>query len=67
MSTATIIAGLLFGAVGMGVFVYGKKQRRVVPFFVGAALMIYPYFFDDPWLLYGIGIVLVAALFVFRD
>lgn len=67
MNTATLFAGLIFGAVGMGVFVYGRKQRRVVPFFVGAALMVYPYFFDDPWLLYGIGVVLIAALFVFRE
>ena len=67
MSTATLFAGLLFGAVGIGVFVYGRKQRRVVPFFVGAALMVYPYFFDDPWLLYGIGVALIAALFVFRE
>ena len=67
MSASTLFAGVFFGAVGMGVFAYGRKQRQVLPFFVGAALMVYPYFFDDPWLLYGIGIVLIAALFVFRD
>ena len=67
MSTSTLFAGFLFGAVGMGVFAYGRKQRRVLPFFVGAALMVYPYFFDDPWLLYGVGLVLIAALFVFRE
>ena len=67
MSTATLFAGLIFGAAGMGAFVYGKKQRRAIPFLIGVALMVYPYFFDDVWLLYGIGVVLVAALFVFRD
>ena len=67
MSAGTLFAGVLFGAVGMGVFAYGRKQRQVRPFLVGVALMVYPYFFEDPWLLYGIGIVLVAALFVFRD
>ena len=67
MSAGTLFAGLLFGAVGMGVFAYGRKQRQARPFFIGAALMVYPYFFDDPWLLYGIGVVLIAALFILRD
>ncbi len=51
----------------MGVSMYGRKQRRALPFLIGVALMVYPYFFDDPWLLYGIGAVLIAALFVFRE
>ena len=67
MSAGTLFAGVLFGAVGMGVFAFGRKQRRVLPFLIGVALMVYPYFFDDPWLLYGVGIVLIATLFVFRD
>ncbi len=67
MSAATLLAGFLFGAVGMGVFAYGRKQRQVLPFFIGAALMVYPYFFSDAFLLYGIGVVLIAALFVFRE
>ena len=67
MSAATLFAGLLFGAVGMGAFAYGRKQRRALPFLIGVALMVYPYFFDDAWLLYGIGAVLIAALFMFRE
>ena len=67
MSTATLFAGLVFGAAGMGAFAYGRRQRRATPFLIGVALMVYPYFFDDVWLLYGIGILLIAALFVFRE
>ena len=67
MSTATLFAWLLFGAAGMGAFAYGKKQRQAIPFVIGVALMVYPYFVEDVWLLYGIGVVLIAALFVFRD
>ena len=67
MSANTLFAGVLFGAVGAGAFVYGRKQRQVRPFLIGVALMVYPYFFDDPWLLYGVGGVLIAALFMFRD
>ena len=67
MSTATLFAGLLFGAAGMGAFVYGKKQRQATPFLIGVALMVYPYFVEDVWLLYGIGVVLIAMLFIFRD
>ena len=67
MSGAILFAWLPFGAAGMRGFVYGKKQRRAMPFVIGVALMVYPYFIDDVWLLYGVGLVLIAALFVFRD
>ena len=67
MSTSTLFAGLIFGAAGMGAFVHGKKQRQATPFVIGVTLMVYPYFVEDEWLLYGIGCVLIAALFVFRD
>jgi hypothetical protein len=47
--------------------IYGKKTTRWQPMLIGFILMAFPYFIDSTWLLYTIGCVLTAALFVFRD
>ena len=31
MSTSSILWGLLFGSIGLGFLIYGRKQRAVVP------------------------------------
>jgi len=51
----------------MGAFVYGKKQGLPKPMIIGIALMAYPYFVESGWLIFLIGALLTAALFVFRD
>ena len=66
-SGAVIVANLLFGSVGFVAFVYGKKMHVWKPMFIGLVLMAYTYFVESTLLLIGIGTVLTAALFVFRD
>lgn len=61
MSTSLLMWGVLFGSVGLGFFVYGKKQRAIVPLLCGLALMVLPYFIDDAWLLVAVGAGLVAV------
>jgi len=60
MNTASLLWGLVFSSVGLGFFIYGKKQRAVVPLVCGLTLMIYPYFIANTLLLVGIGVVLIA-------
>ncbi len=57
---------MLFGAVGLGFFVYGKKQRMVVPLVCGLALMVYPYFMPNAVALVLIGLLLIAIPYFFR-
>jgi len=64
---ATLFASLLFGIVGFAAFRYGKKSPSLKAMLLGAALMVYPYFVEDIWLLYVIGVALTAGLFVWRD
>ena len=42
-----LMASFLFGTIGMGMFVYGKKSARFVPLGAGLALMIVPYFLSN--------------------
>ena len=62
-----LMIGVIAGAVGLGYFVYGKKQGKLVPLISGIALMVYPYFVSNPWLLLGIGLALCVAPFVIRQ
>ncbi|MEP6886328.1 MAG: hypothetical protein ABJC66_16390 [Gammaproteobacteria bacterium] len=63
---ATLLWGLLFGSIGLGYFIFGKKQRSVVPLICGLALMIYPYFVPNTMLLVGIGVALCAIPYFLR-
>lgn len=66
MSTSMLLWSLLFSSIGLGFFVYGKKQKAVVPLVSGLGLMIYPYFISNPILLVAIGTVLVALPYFVR-
>lgn len=39
----TLIASVLWSAVAMGYWVYGKRQRSLIPFLGGAAMMAVTY------------------------
>jgi len=66
LNTASLLWGVLFGAVGLGLFVYGKKQKALVPLACGVALMVLPYLVSNAWLLAGVGLALVVIPCFFR-
>ncbi len=66
MNEAWLIWGLVFGSFGLGFFVYGRKQKAVVPLVCGLALMIFPYFVSNTILLVAIGVALIAAPYFVR-
>jgi hypothetical protein len=55
-----LVWGMLLGAVGLGFFSYGKRQKAVVPLFTGIALMMFPYFAPNLSILLVGGTILVA-------
>jgi hypothetical protein len=57
---------LIFGSIGLGLFIYGKKQRAVVPLICGIGLIVFPYFVSNVILLVGIGVLLVAIPYFLR-
>jgi hypothetical protein len=65
-STAVLLWGLLFGSIGFGFFLYGKKQKAVMPLIVGIALCVVPYFIVNVYILVTVGVVLMAIPFFVR-
>jgi hypothetical protein len=66
LNESLLLWGLLFGSIGLGFFVYGKKQRSVVPLVCGLALMAFPYFVSNTILVVVIGIVLMVIPYFLR-
>ena len=58
--------GMVFGSLGLGFFMYGKKQRAAVPLIVGIALFVIPYFISNVYMLVIAGTALVALPYFVR-
>ena len=65
-SEAGLLWGVVFGSVGLGFFIYGKKQAQIVPLVCGLALMVYPYFVPNTVVLVLVGLALMAIPYFFR-
>lgn len=66
-SQASLLWGLLFGSIGTGYFLYGKKQKKSVPFICGIGLMVFPMLVSNTILLVIIGCLLLAIPYFLRD
>lgn len=60
----SLVVSVIAGAIGMGYFIYGKRQARYVPTIAGVLLCVYPYFVENLLALSVIGLLLVAAPFL---
>jgi uncharacterized protein (DUF983 family) len=58
----SLLASVLIGSIGMGLFVYGKRQRRAPHLAIGIVLMVYPYLVPSVALMFAIGAALVGLL-----
>ncbi len=60
LNESLLLWGLLFGSIGVGFFMYGKKQGALVPLVCGLGLMVFPYFIASTVALVLVGAALVA-------
>jgi len=60
MDTWSLVLGLIFSCIGLGYFIYGKKQENAVARYSGIALMVYPYFIDNKYAVLAMGVALMA-------
>ena len=64
--TSLFIWAMLFGSIGLGFFVYGKKQGAIVPLVSGIALLVFPYFISNVYMLVVVGAALIALPYFVR-
>ncbi len=57
-----LLAGFIFGTIGWGSWRYGQRMEYWQPRAIGVALMAYPYFVTNRWLIWGIGVGLLVLL-----
>jgi hypothetical protein len=67
MEMNQLLLSFLFGTIGLGMFIYGKKTLRFVPLCAGLGLMVIPYFISNLLILSGVCVALMALPWVIRD
>ncbi len=58
----TLIASFVIGSIGLVAFLYGKRQNRIPQMVAGVALIAYPYFVSNVFVMIGIAVALLAAM-----
>lgn len=64
---SSLLAGFIFGIIGLYVFRHGKKNSYMTLVVLGLVLMIYPYFVDGAFLNWGIGSAICAWIFYNKE
>jgi len=66
MNLAPLLWGVLFSSIGLGYFIYGKRQGAPVPLVCGIGLMVFPYFVSNSWAMVLTGAALMAVPYFVR-
>lgn len=66
MSASLLLWGVLFSSIGLGYFIYGKKQNATIPLVCGLALMIIPYFITSVMVMVLLCTALIAVPYFIR-
>ena len=62
-----VFTPLLFGMIGTGMFMYGKKAGRMVPLGAGLALMVVPMFISNLVVMLVVCAGLTASPWIIRE
>ena len=66
MNQGELLWGVLFSSIGLGYFIYGRRQSRMIPLACGVVLMAYPYFMPNTTVLVIIGVLFTALPYFLR-
>ena len=64
MNPTSLVIGIFSGAIGVGYFIYGKRQAKFAPLLAGMMLCVYPYFVQSVLWTVVVGVTLIAAPFL---
>jgi hypothetical protein len=59
-----LLASMVVSSIGIGPFLYGKKQKRAPHLVVGVLLMAFPYFVSNIPLMFAIAGALLGLLYL---
>lgn len=62
--TKFLFASLLWGSIGVGYFIYGKKQRELMPMLGGVAMIAVSYFVSSALLMSLVSSALMVAVYL---
>jgi hypothetical protein len=63
-SPSFLFASLIWGSIGVGYFIYGKKQQSLIPMIGGILMIVVSYFVASALAMSLICILLVVAVHV---
>lgn len=66
LSTAALLWGVLFGSIGTGYFIYGKRQGEALWMIAGALLAGVTFFVNTAGWLVVAGVLLTLAPWIWR-
>ncbi|HYW02340.1 MAG TPA: amino acid transport protein [Gammaproteobacteria bacterium] len=64
MHTASLLLSLLISSLGVGYFIYGRRQSRGAALLSGGAMAVYPMFVSNVWIMLALGAAFAAAPFL---
>ena len=64
LTPGAMIASLLISTIGMGLFIYGKKQTRIPQLGAGLAMMIFPIFVASTGWMLAVGGAVLGAMWI---
>ena len=62
-SASTLFASLVWGSVGLGFFIYGKKQTDMISLFGGLLMMGLSYFISSAMTMSLVSVGLLAGIY----
>ncbi|MDH1857699.1 amino acid transport protein [Acinetobacter junii] len=66
MNALTLYLSVLFSSIGLGYFIYGKRQKMIVPLICGLLLMLFTYFIESTTMISMIGLILSIVPYFLR-
>ena len=66
LNAHSLVASLIWGSVGMGLFIYGKKQQSMVPLFGGLLIIGISYFIESALLMSLAAVALLAGVYCLK-